>query len=113
MADEFQAGVCAENWWMNPYQTNFGSSNCSPIINNMDIFAWPNDLDLKARASTNDQSGSANNSSEGSIVFQDTHKSLNQDSVEGNLLSVNSTLEIMDNSLSSSVTTDWNQALLM
>ncbi|KAK1375197.1 transcription factor bHLH112 [Heracleum sosnowskyi] len=110
MADEFQAGVCAENWWMNPYQSNFGSSVCSPIINNMDIFSWPADLDLKAKGSTNDQSGSANNS-EGSIVFQDTQKSLNQDSVEGNLLSVNSTLEMMDNGLSSSVTTDWNQAL--
>ncbi|KAL8112912.1 hypothetical protein AgCh_020283 [Apium graveolens] len=110
MADEFQAGVCAENWWMNPYQSNFGSSICSPMINNMDIFSWPTDLDSKARASTNDQSGSANNS-EGSIVFQDAQKSLNQDSDDGNLLSVNSTLEMMDNGLSSSITTDWNQAL--
>lgn len=110
MADEFQAGVCAENWWMNPYQNNFGSSVCSPIINNMDIFSWPTDLDLKSKASTNDQSGSANNSEE-SIVFQDTQKPLNQDSVDGNLLSVNSTLEMMDNGLSSSVTTDWNQTL--
>lgn len=105
MAEEFQAGVCAENWWMNSYQSNFGSSICSPIINNMDIFSWPTDLDLKARATTNDQSGSANNS-EGSIVFQDAQKSLNQDSVEGNLL------EVMDNGLSSSITADWNQALL-
>lgn len=111
MADEFQAGICAENWWMNPCQSNFGLSNCSPNINNMDIFSLPADLDLKARASTNDQSGSANNS-EGSIVFQDTQKSLNQDSVEGNLLSVNSTLKMMDNGLSSSITTDWNQVLL-
>lgn len=112
MADKFQAGVCAENWWMNPYQSNFGSSVCSPIINNMDMFSWPADLDTKARASTDDQSGSANNS-EGSIFFQDTQKPLNHDSVEGNLLSVNSGLDLMDNGLSSSITTaDWNQALL-
>lgn len=107
MADEFRAGICAENWWMNPSQSSFGSSVCSPIINNMDIISWPTDLDMKARAS-DDQSGSAN--SEGSIIFQDIRKPFDQD---GSLSALNSsTLEMMDNNLSaSSVTANWNQTL--
>ncbi|KAL8107838.1 transcription factor bHLH112-like [Apium graveolens] len=108
MADEFRTGICAENWWMNPSQSNFGSSVCSPVINSMDITSWQtDDLDLKTRAS-DDQSGSAN--SEESIIFQDTRKPFDQD---GSLSAFSSTLEMMDNNLSSSITAaDWNQTLL-
>lgn len=106
MADEFRAGICTENWWMNPSQSNFGSSVCSPIINNMDIISWPTDLDMKIKAS-DDQSGSAN--SEGSIIFQDTRKPFDQG---GSLSALNSNLEMMDNNLSSSITADWNQTLV-
>ncbi|KAK1368476.1 transcription factor bHLH112 [Heracleum sosnowskyi] len=106
MADEFRAGICAENWWMNPSQSTFGSSVCSPIVNNMDIISWPTDFDMKTKAS-DDQSGSAN--SEGSIIFQDTPKPFDQD---GSCSALNSTLEMMDTNLSSSITADWNQTLL-
>lgn len=106
MAEEFQAGICAENWWMNPSQSNFGSSVCSPITNNMDIISWPTDLDMKARAS-DDQSGSTN--SEGSIIFQDLQKPLDPD---GSLLALNSTLKMMDDNLSTPVTAAWNPTLL-
>lgn len=91
---------------MNPSQSNFGSSVCSPIINNMDLISWPADLDIKARAS-DDQSGSAN--SEGSIVFEDSRRPMDQD---GSLLALNSNLEMINKNLSSSITANWNPTLL-
>nr|WKV22679.1 bHLH11 [Bupleurum chinense] len=103
MADEVQAEAYAENcWMMNSCQSNFGSSVCSPMINNMNIFSW----DTKVRASTDDEF-------EGSVIFQDIKKPFFEDFVDGALLSMNSTLELMDSSLSaSSITTDWDQTLL-
>lgn len=113
MADEFQAaGVCGGNWWNNnPTRSAYGSSLCSPIITDMGSFGWPADLmDMKARSS--DESGSANNS-EGSIIFQDIQKPINQDSGCGDRsLWMDSTLEMMGSGLSSSITTDWNQTLI-
>lgn len=110
MADEFQAEVCGGNWW-NPTRSAFGSSLCSSVmISDMGSFGWSADLmDMKAKSS--DESCSA---SEGSIIFQDKQKPMNQDSVccgGGGNLSMDSTLEMMGSGLSSSLTTDWNQTL--
>ncbi|XP_059660900.1 transcription factor bHLH112-like isoform X2 [Cornus florida] len=50
MADQFQAGICGENWW-NSSKSTYGSSLCSPSINDMGSFGWPSELvDIKARS---------------------------------------------------------------
>ncbi|KAM7530742.1 hypothetical protein LguiB_034152 [Lonicera macranthoides] len=42
MADEFQIGVCASNWW-NPSRTTFGSSPCSSLLNDIGSLGWASD----------------------------------------------------------------------
>ncbi|MFS8026010.1 hypothetical protein Hanom_Chr16g01481931 [Helianthus anomalus] len=68
MAEEFQAAVCSGSWWMSP-RTACNYSLCSSDIANMENFGpfWPKDLMYK-------KSKSSDESSDDSMVFQDTQK---------------------------------------
>lgn len=98
MADEYQAGVCGENWWNS--RSIFGSSLCAssvPLGNSN--FAWTNDhlLDMKSSCRSNDESGN----SDESVVLQELPKH-------------DSSLQILGIGLNSSSTSDnWNHNTLM
>ncbi|KAL0305858.1 UNVERIFIED_CONTAM: Transcription factor [Sesamum radiatum] len=102
-SEEFQGGVCGGNWW-NPSRNLFGSP-CSLPTNDIGSFGWPNyDLimDMKAPRSNDESVGSA----------ADGRKPQQESAANGSL-SVDSTLQMMGISLSSSTTPeDWNQDFL-
>ncbi|KAL0398696.1 UNVERIFIED_CONTAM: Transcription factor [Sesamum radiatum] len=102
-SEEFQGGVCGGNWW-NPSRNLFGSP-CSLPTNDIGSFGWPNyDLimDMKAPRSNDESVGSA----------ADGRKPQQESDANGSM-SVDSTLQMMGISLSSSTTPDdWNQDFL-
>ena len=92
MAEDFQAGICGENWWnINPSRSVFpvGSSPCSMAANDSGSYngSWQNDV-----------------VSESSLGFLDSQKTQQMDS----------TLQMMGFGLSSSPTnsSNWNHSPL-
>ncbi|KAK4439273.1 Transcription factor [Sesamum alatum] len=100
-SEEFQGGVCGGNWW-NPSRNLFGSP-CSLPTNDVGSFGWPNyDLitDMKATRSNDDSAA-------------DGRKPQQESSAANGSMSVDSTLQMMGISLSSSANPDdWNQDFL-
>ena len=112
MAEEFQAGICGETWW-NSSKTMFTgcSSPCSSGIADMGSFGWGTDMvDIKGGSCEE----SNNSVSDSSIVFQGAHPKPQQADSDsgGTSILIDSTLQMMGFSLSSSTTSDWNQSLL-
>lgn len=125
MAEEFQAGICGENWWnINPTRSVFplmsSASTCSVAANDAGSYSnWQSDfVDLKAtRPCASDDTINNLLVSDGSLGFFDTqsHKQQSDSSASGtggSILMDSSTLQIMGFGLSSSTSSNWNQSLL-
>ncbi|XP_006383985.1 transcription factor bHLH112 isoform X2 [Populus trichocarpa] len=124
MAEEFQAGICGENWWMNSSKSVFmgGLSPCSTVSITSDHMgtygSWTTAdmVDLKARSISCKESNHITTSvSDASIPFLNSQKPQQADSDSGgSSILIDSTLQMMGYGLSSSSSSssDWNQALL-
>ncbi|KAL9392643.1 hypothetical protein Peur_016563 [Populus x canadensis] len=124
MAEEFQAGICGENWWMNSSKSVFmgGLSPCSTVSiasDHMGTYgSWTTAdmVDLKARSiSCNESNHITTSVSDASIPFLNSQKPQQADSDSGgSSILIDSTLQMMGYGLSSSSSSssDWNQALL-
>ncbi|KAB5560500.1 hypothetical protein DKX38_005457 [Salix brachista] len=124
MAEEFQAGICGENWWMNPSKSVFmgGLSPYSTVSIASDhtgtYGSWTTAdmVDLKARSITCKESKNITTSaSDTSIPFLNSQRPQQPDSDSGgSSILIDSTLQMMGFGLSSSSSSssDWNQALL-
>ncbi|KAJ4849576.1 hypothetical protein Tsubulata_035849 [Turnera subulata] len=129
MAEEFQAGICGENWW-NPSKSVFmggggvgggGLSPCS-VVNTSDMGTYgswmttDHMLDLKPRSCKEANHTAATDSA---IAFQNSlkahhhHDQADSDS-GGSTILMDSSLQMMGFGLSSSSSSssDWSQALL-
>lgn len=125
MAEEFQAGICGDNWWMNSSKSVFmgGLSPCSTVnvtssssdhIGYYGSWATAADMvDLKARSIS---CKGSNNDIDNSLPFQNSQKPQQADSDSGgsSILIDSSTIQMMGFGLSSSSSSssDWNQTLL-
>ncbi|XP_042485090.1 transcription factor bHLH123-like isoform X2 [Macadamia integrifolia] len=118
MGDEFQAGICSGNWWNSSRSGVSGgscSSPCSTVLNDMGSFGWGSE----ARSSCEETTAAS--VSDSSMVFQHTQKQQIQTPVDsiggggggsgGGGILMDSTLQMMGFG-PSSLTMDWNQALL-
>ncbi|KAJ6706902.1 TRANSCRIPTION FACTOR BHLH83-RELATED [Salix viminalis] len=124
MAEEFQAGICGENWWTNPSKSVFmgGLSPYSTVSIGSDhtgaYGSWTTAdmVDLKARSiSCKDSKNITTSASDTSIPFLNSQKPQQPDSDSGgSSILIDSTLQMMGFGLSSSSSSssDWNQALL-
>ena len=124
MAEEFQAGICGENWWMNPSKSVFMGglspySTVSIASDHMGTYgSWTTAdmVDLKARSiSCKESKNITTSASDTSIPFLNSQKPQQPDSDSGgSSILIDSTLQMMGFGLSSSSSSssDWNQALL-
>ncbi|CAK7350811.1 unnamed protein product [Dovyalis caffra] len=126
MAEEFQAGICGENWWMNSSKNVFmgGLSPCSTVsistsdhMGSYGSWATADMADLKGRSISCKGSNNmiTTSASDTSIPFLNSQKTQQADSDSGgSSILIDSTLQMMGFGLSSSSSSssDWNQALL-
>ncbi|KAJ6416463.1 hypothetical protein OIU84_002345 [Salix udensis] len=125
MAEEFQAGICGESWWLNSSKSMFigGLSPCSTVSlpsDHMETYngswATADMVDLKPRSiSCKELSNNTTSVSDTSIAFLNSPKpqDANSDSGGSSIL-IDSTLQMMGFGLSSSSSSsDWNQALVL
>jgi hypothetical protein len=123
MAEEFQAGICGENWWMNSSKSMFigGLSPCSTVSLPSDHMGTYNGswatvdmVDLKPRSISCKESHNTTSVSDTSIAFLNSPKPQQANSDSGGSSNlIDSTLQMMGFGLSSSSSSsDWNQALL-
>ncbi|XP_061982940.1 transcription factor bHLH112-like isoform X1 [Populus nigra] len=123
MAEEFQAGICGENWWMNSSKSMFigGLSPCSTVSLPSDhmgtyngSWATADMVDLKPRSISCKESHNTTSVSDTSIAFLNSPKPQQANSDSGGSSNlIDSTLQMMGFGLSSSSSSsDWNQALL-
>ncbi|XP_011009498.1 PREDICTED: transcription factor bHLH112-like isoform X1 [Populus euphratica] len=123
MAEEFQAGICGENWWMNSSKSMFigGLSPCSTVSLPSDhtgtyngSWATADMVDLKPRSISCKESHNTTSVSDTSIAFLNSPKPQQANSDSGGSSNlIDSTLQMMGFRLSSSSSSsDWNQALL-
>lgn len=117
MGEEFQAGICGENWWnMNSTRSVFplmsSSSTCSVAANDAANYStWQTDfLDSKPTRSE------TNNNTLVSDGFLDAQKPQQSESAAstgtGSILIDSPTLQMMGFGLSTSTSLNWNQSLL-
>ncbi|XP_042490090.1 transcription factor bHLH112-like [Macadamia integrifolia] len=114
MGDEFQAGLCSGNWWnqtKSALSVGSCSSPCSTALTDIGSFGWVNE----ARSSCEETTASVSDSS---MVFQQTQKTQQSSSDTvgaggggGGGILMDSTLQMVGFG-PSSLTMDWNQALL-
>ncbi|KAJ6292201.1 hypothetical protein OIU78_024381 [Salix suchowensis] len=124
MAEEFQAGICGESWWLNSSKSMFigGLSPCSTVSlpsDHMETYngswATADMVDLKPRSISCKESNNTTSVSDTSIAFLNSPKpqEANSDSGGSSIL-IDSTLQMMGFGLSSSSSSsDWNQALVL
>ncbi|KAK7246632.1 hypothetical protein RIF29_41502 [Crotalaria pallida] len=122
MAEEFQAGICGENWWnINSTRSVFplmssSSSTCSVAANDAGNYnTWQTDF-LDLRPTTRSCAQDTNNSlvSDVSLDFLDAHQKPQQNqSANGSndSILIDSTIQMMGFGLSSSTSLNWNQPL--
>lgn len=116
MGEEFQAGICGENWWnmnmnMNSTRSVFplmtSSSTCSVAANDAGNYStWQTDfLDLKPTRSE------TNHNTIVSDGFLDAQKPQQSESAASSGILIDSTLQMMGFGLSTSTPLNWNQSL--
>ena len=117
MAEEFQAGICGDNWWnINSTRSLFPlmGSTCSLAANDAGNYStWQADfMDLKATRSCAEETN--NLVSNGSLGFLDAHKPQQCESASGTgSILIDSTLQMMGFGLSSSTSSNWNNQSLL
>ncbi|KAF3451616.1 hypothetical protein FNV43_RR07711 [Rhamnella rubrinervis] len=123
MAEEFQAGICGGNWWINSSRNAFtAASPCSVGLNDFGSIGWACDMvDIKARSSSSCGESDSVVCDTSINAFQDVQKPHQAaDSVSccgtttttGSIL-IDSTLQMMGFGLSTSPTSDLTQAFLL
>ena len=119
MAEEFQAGICGENWWsIDSTRSVFplsSSSSCSVAASDAGNCTSTWQTDLMGLKATSRSCGEETNNlvSDSYLGFPDAqkpHKS-ESDSGSGGIL-IDSSLQMMGYGLSSSTSANWDPSLL-